>query len=161
MSINILLIIFSIYFDVNTNNNLIYLNKDSVNLVNISPPSLQVYHSVNKYAKQNEIPYKIAFGVAREETSYKSPLDFKYTQKQTSSTGAEGAMQFIPSTIRWLSKDSTLTRTEIRENTELNIKYSMKYLRLLKNRYKKWDIALGYYNTGYPVTNEYVTKILK
>ena len=126
----------------------------------MSAPPLQVYHAINKYAIKYSIPYKIAFGVARKETGYRGPTDLTYTYLQTSSTGAEGAMQFIPSTIRWLTNNDKLTKKQIRRNVDMNVKQSMNYLNLLFNRYKDWHISLGYYNTGYPIINKYATDII-
>ena len=37
---------------------------------------------------------------------------------------------------------------------------SLKYIRDLKDKFNTWDKALGYYNTGRPVPNEYAYKII-
>lgn len=137
------------------------INNTRVDLVKISPPALQVYHAINKYAPKDSIPYKIAFGVAKLETGYYGPLDLSYNYAQTSVTGAEGGMQFIPSTARWVADDPSLTREQIRYDIDLNVKLSMRYLRILKDRYNKWPIVLGYYNTGYPKINSYARKIMR
>lgn len=142
------------------NQKLININKiQSVDLIEISPPHLKVYHSINKYAPKYNVPFNIAFGIVREETGYKNPLDFTYIHSQTSSAGAEGPFQFIMSTAKYVANDHSLTRIEVRHNTELNAKLSMQYISYLYSRYKSWNVALGYYNTGYPVINSYALRI--
>jgi len=139
---------------------LININKiQSVDLIQLSPPHLKVYHSINKYAPENDVPFNVAFGIVREETGYKNPLDFTYSHSQTSPTGAEGPFQFIMSTAKYVANDRSLTRTEVRYNIELNAKLSMKYISDLFSRYRSWPVALGYYNTGYPVINGYAVRI--
>lgn len=139
---------------------LININKvQSVNLIQMSPPNLKVYHSINKYAPLNGVPFNIAFGIVREETGYKNPLDFTYSHSQTSPTGAEGPFQFIMSTAKYVANDRSLTRIEVRHNIELNTKLSMQYISDLYSRYRNWNVALGYYNTGYPVINGYALRI--
>ena len=131
----------------------------SVDLIQMSPPNLKVYHCVNKYAPEFDIPFKYAFGIVREETSYNNPLDYTYNHSQTSPTGAEGPFQFIPSTARYVSGDQSLTRKEIRNNIDLNTKLAMEYARSLYDRYHSWNVAFGYYNTGYPIINSYARRI--
>jgi len=134
--------------------------KKNVDIIKISPPNLKVYHSVNKYAPEFDIPFKYAFGTVREETGYKNPLDYTYNHAQTSSANAEGSWQFLLSTARDVADDPTLTREEIRYNVELGTFLSMKYQRELKNRYKSWAHVYGYYNTGYPKINQYALDII-
>lgn len=131
----------------------------SVDLIKMSPPNLKIYHSINKYAPKYNIPYKYAYGIVRLETSYMHPFDYSYDHAQTSPTGAEGPFQFIISTARYVSGNRSLSREEIRHNIELNTELSMKYTRMLYDRYKNWNIVFGYYNTGYPIVNSYAIKI--
>lgn len=132
----------------------------AVDLIKISPPNLQVYHSVNKYAPQYDIPLKYAFRTAYEETTYMGPNHTTYNPAQTSFAYAEGPFQFLLSTARYIAKDKSLTREEIRHNVELNTELSMKYQRYLKNKLKRWDLVYGYYNTGYPQVNSYAKNIV-
>lgn len=136
-------------------------NTKSVDLIKISPPYLQVYHAVNKYAPKYNIPTGNAFRTARLESGYRGPKQIDYNPAQTSSGNAEGPFQFILSTARYVSGDKNLSRHEIRNNIELNTKLSMKYQRQLKNTYKNWAVVYGYYNTGYPVVNGYANKIVR
>lgn len=141
-------------------NEIIDLNRQqSVDLIQMSPPNLKIYHAVNKYAPKFDIPFKYAFGIVREETSYRNPLDYTYNHSQTSPTGAEGPFQFLVSTARYVAGDNTLSRKEIRNNIELNTKLSMEYSRNLYNRYHDWNVVFGYYNTGYPVVNSYARRV--
>lgn len=131
-----------------------------INLIQLAAPPVQVYHAINKYAPLNDIPYRIAFGVAREETGYSGPNNYEYTYRQTSYTGAEGAMQFMPSTLRWFTGNQDLTRKQIRRDVELNISESMRYLKHIYGMYKNWHVSLGYYNSGYPKINNYALNIM-
>lgn len=138
-----------------------YDNKiKSVDVIKLSPPNLKVYHSINKYAPENDVPYFVAFGVVREETGYKNPLDYTYIHYQTSPTGAEGPAQFIMSTAKDVANDNSLERSKVRYDVEFNIKLSMKYLNQLNSRYRNWKVSLGYYNTGYPIINSYALNIV-
>jgi hypothetical protein len=123
------------------------------------PPCLQMYYYIKKYAKQYDIPLNYAFGLAYEETGYRGPFHFKYESKQISSVGAKGPMQIMLTTARWVNKDN-VSPNMLLNDVEYNIKTSMKYLRMLKDRYKSWDLVFGYYNTGNPIVNNYAIKIL-
>lgn len=122
------------------------------------PPCVQVYRAIEKYAPENGVPKRIAYNVALHETGYKGPLDIKYKANLVSSTGAAGPMQILPSTATYLA-GRKVSREELLTDVNLNVKLSMKMLSDLKKRYGSWDIALGYYNTGYPVVNDYARSI--
>lgn len=159
--ISIVYIIISLFFiNVNDIEN-VKPHYRKINLIQMGAPPVQVYHAINKYALKYDIPYVIAYGVAKKETGYSGPLDLNYTYLQTSKTGAEGAMQFMPKTIRWLTGNNELTPKQIRRNVDMNIKQSMIYLRMLENKYGDMNLALGYYNTGYPTINTYAKDIMQ
>jgi len=67
---------------------------------------------------------------------------------------AQGPMQII---TRWSHSYAgrRLTPKELRTDLKLNIDVSCKMLVKLKKMYKRWDLALGFYNTGYPNVNHY------
>jgi len=136
------------------------LNITDIDLIKISPPYLQVYHAVNKYASQYNIPMGNAFRTANLETGYDGPNQINYNPYQTSNRGAEGPFQFLLSTARYVSGNKQLSRNDIRTNIELNTELSMKYQRQLKNQYKNWHYVYGYYNTGYKIINDYANKIV-
>ncbi len=124
-----------------------------------SPPSLQMYKYIKAYADTFDIPLNYAFGVAYCETRYEGPFQWKYNPAQTSSTGAEGPMQILLSTARYLNKDG-VSRERLRTDIEYNVKTSMYYLRRLYNRYRNWAIVFGCYNTGYPQVNGYARRVI-
>lgn len=124
-----------------------------------SPPSLQMYKYIKAYADTFDIPLNYAFGVAYCETRYEGPFQWKYNPAQTSHSGAEGPMQILLSTARYLNKDG-VSRERLRTDIKYNVKTSMYYLRRLYNRYKSWPIVFGCYNTGYPQVNGYARKVV-
>lgn len=124
-----------------------------------SPPSLQMYKYIKAYADTFNIPIRYAFGVAYAETRYGGPFHWKYNHAQTSYTGAEGPMQILLSTARWVNKDN-VSREQLRTDIKYNIRTSMKYLNMLYKTYKSWGTVFGYYNTGYPRINGYARNVL-
>ena len=119
-----------------------------------SPTPLKMYELIDYYSDIYEIPKYIAFNVAYLETRYKGPFDWKYKSSQTSSVGAVGPMQIMPSTANHVHREK-ISKTELKNNIELNIRTSMKLLHQLHNRYGNWKLVCGYYNTGRPIINEY------
>jgi soluble lytic murein transglycosylase-like protein len=124
-----------------------------------SPPCLQMYKYIKAYADTFNIPVKYAFGVAYAETRYGGPFHWRYKPNQTSCTGAEGPMQILLSTARWVNKDK-VSREQLRTDIKYNVKTSMKYLNMLHKTYKSWGTVFGYYNTGYPCVNGYAKNVL-
>lgn len=124
-----------------------------------SPPSLQMYKYIKAYADTFDIPIRYAFGVAYAETHYCGPFHWKYNPAQTSCSGALGPMQILLSTARYLNKDN-VSRETLKTDIKYNVRTSLKYLRILHNRYKRWDLVFGYYNTGYPQVNGYAHRVL-
>lgn len=123
------------------------------------PPCLQMYHFITKHAKKYNIPLDYAFGLAYQETRYQGIFHWKYNHKQISSTNALGPMQIIPSTADGIWKRK-VDRDSLKNNIELNVETSMKFLRLLKDRYKEWPKVFGYYNTGQILVNQYALNII-
>jgi soluble lytic murein transglycosylase-like protein len=121
-----------------------------------SPYCLQLYHLIEKYSDEYNIPKHIAYNVAYKETRYMGPFHWKYNPKQSSNAGAIGPMQIMPRTASWIEKRNIPTN-DLMNNLELNVKISMKLLSNLHKKYNNWGIACGYYNTGYPIVNEYAS----
>mgnify|MGYP000338693808 CR=1 FL=1 len=119
-----------------------------------SPFCLQMYTSIEKYSEMYDVPKYIAYNVAFLETRYQGPFHWRYDHRKVSSAGAQGPMQII---TRWSHSYAgrTLTPKELRTDLKLNIDVSCKMLVKLKKMYKRWDLALGFYNTGYPNVNHY------
>lgn len=125
------------------------INNKPVNIINLSPPSLKVYHSVNKYSKKYSIPRMYSFRMLKQETNYNGPFDFRYNPAQTSSANCEGPGQLNIRTARWILKNNSLTRTQIRHNIELNVHGSIKFAHWIYNNLtKNWTNVWYYYNTG-------------
>jgi len=123
------------------------------------PPCIKLYDHLATYSKKYGVPFHIAVGVAKKETSYGGPFDWQYDPKQISSADAYGAMQIQAPTAGdvWKRK---VTRRELLNDLEFNVHTSMKLLAKLHKRYGDWAVALGCYNTGRPVVNGYSRKIL-
>lgn len=123
------------------------------------PPCLQMYFYISKYAKKYNVPLDYAFGLAYQETRYMGPFHWKFKPNQKSFANAVGPMQIIPSTADGIWKRK-VDRDSLKNNIELNVETSMKFLRLLKDRYKEWDLVFGYYNTGQILVNQYALNII-
>lgn len=121
-------------------------------------PSIELYYAILKYSKEFDIPTDYAFGIAYVETGYQGPLDFDYDHRQISSVGALGPMQVMPSTANWINK-TKVDKETVLNDIDFNVRTSMKLLRQLKDKYNSWLIVFGYYNTGYPVINDYARKV--
>jgi len=124
------------------------------------PESVKLFNYILKYADEYSIPTNIAFGVANKESGYKGPQHTRYNPKLTSKSKAYGAMQIKLSTANSVS-DEKVTKAELLNNTELNVRLSLKLLSQLKKQYGSWKLALGAYNTGKPVVNQYAKNIIK
>jgi soluble lytic murein transglycosylase-like protein len=124
-----------------------------------SPPCLQMYYLIEKYAEQYNIPKRYAYGIAYCETRYRNPFQWTYYHKQTSFAGAVGPMQIMYPTAKYMWPGKKFTKTELRDNIALNVETSMKFLRHLHNRYHNWKIVFGYYNTGRPMINGYALNV--
>jgi len=121
-----------------------------------SPACLQMYNLIERKSEENNIPKYILYNVAWLETRYGGPFDWDYNPYRTSSAGAQGPMQII---TRYAHPHAgrTVTAKELRTNLELNINVSCSMLNRLYKQYGRWDIVLGYYNTGYPQVNDYAS----
>lgn len=136
-------------------------SNEQVNITSLAPPSIQTYEYFMSAAEKYNIPRQIVLGILKLETTFKHPLDLKYNPHRTSSAKAYGPAQVQLATARWVMGDNSITREDLLYNIELNAEISMKYIRMLFNRYHDWNTALGFYNTGYAVVNDYATKITK
>jgi soluble lytic murein transglycosylase-like protein len=123
-----------------------------------APPCIKLYDHLRKYSKRYNVPFRIALGVAKKETSYGGPFDWHYDPAQTSSANAYGAMQVQVPTAGdiWGRK---VSKKELLNNLEFNVHTSMKLLSKLHKRYGSWEVALGCYNTGRPIVNGYAKAI--
>jgi soluble lytic murein transglycosylase-like protein len=124
-----------------------------------STPSIQMYFYIKQYAEIYGIPEPYAFALAYQETRYEGPLDLDYNHKKTSSAGALGPMQVMPSTANLIYGQS-VSKFKLMTDIKFNVKISMMILRRLYDQYNNWGMAFGAYNTGRPCVNGYAKKIL-
>lgn len=119
-----------------------------------SPACLQMYNIIEHKSKEYSIPKYILYNVAWLETRYGGPFDWDYNPYRTSSAGAQGPMQII---TRYAHNHAGyhVTPKALRTDIELNVTVSCRMLKNLYKTYGRWDLALGYYNTGYPQVNDY------
>jgi soluble lytic murein transglycosylase-like protein len=124
-----------------------------------APPCIRLYDHLKTYSERYDVPFHIAVGVASKETSYGGPFHWTYEPALTSSANAYGAMQVQAPTASdvWKRK---VTKKELLTDLEFNVHTSMKLLSQLHKRYGSWAVALGCYNTGRPIVNDYARKIL-
>ena len=118
-----------------------------------------MYFYIKKYAAEFEIPEAYAFSLAYQETRYGGPMDLNYNHKQTSFAGALGPMQIMPATAK-LIYGSSVPKTTLMSDINLNVMISMKLLRRLYDKYDNWGLVFGAYNTGRPMINGYARNIL-
>jgi hypothetical protein len=124
----------------------------------VDPPCIRMYNSIEKYSKKYKIPRKYAFGIAYKETTYLGPDHKDYNHSQTSSAGALGPMQIMPTTAEMVN-GKRVESTKLKNDIEYNVETSMKILRKLKDRHKNWKIVFGAYNTGRPIINRYAEQV--
>lgn len=125
-------------------------------------PSIELAESIERWCDSTGVPVRIAYGVALVETGWKGPDHADYDPRQKSPTGAIGPMQVTATTAAWLTG---IPRAEcshmLMDSIDFNVQCSVTYLKRLHDRRGSWAVALGEYNTGYPVVNEYARKALK
>ena len=119
-----------------------------------SPACLQMFNIIERKSEEFKIPKYILYNVAYLETRYQGPFDWSYDPDVSSGAGAQGPMQII---TRYAHHHAGrhVTSKELRTDIELNVTISCKMLTSLYKDYGRWDLALGYYNTGYPQVNGY------
>jgi soluble lytic murein transglycosylase-like protein len=124
-----------------------------------SPPCVQMFYSIEKYAEEYNIPKNFAYGVAYKETRYEGPFDWGYNHSQTSSAGALGPMQVMFSTAKLVFPKEDFTSEKLKNDIDFNVRCSMKLLRVLYDKYRDWKIVFGAYNTGKPLVNQYAMDV--
>lgn len=116
--------------------------------------SLQMYDNLEKYSSMYDIPKYIIYNIAFLETTYRGPFDWSYNPSKTSSVGALGPMQVMPSTAELIHKKK-VSKEVLKNDLKFNIETSAILLRKLFDKYKDWSIVCGCYNTGKPIINGY------
>lgn len=118
------------------------------------PTPLYMHNLIEEKSEQYDIPKYILYNVAYLETRYRGPFDINYNPHQKSFAGAVGPMQIITRYSHSYA-GRRVKETELRNNLRLNVDISCKMLKKLYGMYGRWDLALGYYNTGHPQVNGY------
>lgn len=126
--------------------------------IEYAPPCVQLYALLEKYSDEYDVPFEIAIGVAREETGYHGPFHWSYDPKKTSHANAYGAMQIQVPTANDNWSDQ-VTAKMLLNDLDLNVHISMKLLAKLRKKYGSWKVALGVYNSGRPIVNDYAIRI--
>lgn len=126
--------------------------------IEYAPPCVQLYALLEKYSDEYDVPFEIAIGVAREETGYRGPFHWSYDPKKTSYANAYGAMQIQVPTANDNWSDH-VTAKMLLNDLDLNVHISMKLLAKLRKKYGSWKVALGVYNSGRPIVNDYAIRI--
>lgn len=94
---------------------------------------------VRLIANENKIDYKLVFSLIREES--------RFYHLAVSRSGAEGLMQLMPSTGKWLAEK--LKREKYKPfNPYENIYLGSKFFADLINQFQSDSIAVGAYNAG-------------
>jgi len=123
-----------------------------------SPPSLQMYYNIKKYAKLYNIPEDYLFGIAYKESRYYGPFDWDYKHNLTSSAMAFGPMQVQYNTAKMFVTKS-FTTNDLLNDIPFNVEVSAKAVRHLHDVYKDWKKVFGCYNTGRPIINDYAIDV--
>lgn len=124
----------------------------------VEKPCETMHRCLTYYSHHYNIPENILFGVAFYETGYSGIDHTTYSPLKLSSAGALGPMQIMLKTARDINNDN-VSVYKLQSDIDYNISTSAKLLNYLHDLYGSWDVALGYYNTGYPIVNEYALKI--
>ena len=135
----------------------IYINGEQITPE--SPPCLQMYYNIEKYAEKYCIPKRYAYGIAWKETRYTGPFHWDYSHARESSAGAVGPMQVMPATARSMWNGKVISKKDLRDDIRLNVETSMKLLKHLYSKYGDWKIVFGCYNTGRPIVNQYAIDV--
>lgn len=98
---------------------------------------------VEKYASEYNIPEYIILAVIKVESDF--------DPNATSSAGAMGLMQMLPSTFTWLSSfehlNENLSYYELYD-PEVSIRYGTYYIQYLFEKFHDWDTVFAAYNGG-------------
>lgn len=156
ISLLLMLFIFFKYYD--NRDTLEPIAYDGVDVIKLSPPSLQVFYRTIQYSDKYNVPTYISFGMVREETSYRNPFQWAYRPNQISSGNAYGSYQILLSTARWFW-DKNITKEDLLYDIDLNSEIGIAYVKDKYDSYGDWRFALGRYNTGHKVINDYALKI--
>lgn len=144
---------------------LIFLSVSSISLFETKrkfttqTPAERMYSSLICYADSFNIPLYFAFNIATIETGYRGPLDTTYNHSQVSKAGALGPMQIMHKYSHYYA-GRKVTKNELRDSIEFNVRLSMLILSSHYEKYGDWAKVAGAYNTGKPILNSYAKKAI-
>ena len=135
--------------------------------IKITPPpdkrASPYYKTINKAAKDNQVPQDILYNVLQKESMHFNPDVI--SGKLSSPAGAQGIAQFMPDTAKGMGFDPL--------DSTMAINKAAEYLSAKKKQHGTWEKALAAYNAGsgnveayggvppFPETIDYVQSILK
>ena len=98
--------------------------------------------TVSYYAKLYDVPENLVYAVILTES--------EFDPDAVSHAGAQGLMQLMPATFRWLTDEMLFEHLPDDQITdpEVNIRYGVYYLRWLYDYYDSWLNACAAYNAG-------------
>ena len=127
--------------------------------------------------KSTIVKYSDKYNLQPELVASVICVESRYKPKATSSAGASGLMQLMPSTYTWVQEELGLTEDIF--NVDNNVQAGCYYLRHLLNKYNNLVYVLACYNAGegvvatwgssdqfdvgnikYPETKNYVNRVL-
>ncbi|HXF78781.1 MAG TPA: transglycosylase SLT domain-containing protein [Usitatibacter sp.] len=93
-------------------------------------------------AKQNDLDEALVYGIIRQES--------RFNTDARSSAGAMGLMQLMPSTARWVARQTDVKpfRTDMLASPETNVQMGTYYLRRVMNALGHPILATAAYNAG-------------
>ncbi len=116
----------------------------------VLPPELLIATYIEKYSKEYNVPARLLYNCAREETGYRGIFQEGYNPYQISSEKAVGPFQIMDICAedvwgRKVPKDSLLY------DVHLNTLTAVKYINKLKVHYKikTWQQVFSVYNQGF------------
>ena len=162
ITVSIIFLVAVTIFDhqkIKSDNNQLKVETASI-LPNTEPPCIQMYYYIEIFSKKYNIPRQYAYGIAYKETGYRGPFHWHYNHRLTSSAGALGPMQIMPTTATHIN-GQRVSNEKLKTDIEYNVETSMKLLNTLKEKYGSWEVAFGAYNTGRPMVNQYAHDVYR
>ena len=109
----------------------------------------QVADLIRSEARAQGVPEEVALAIGKIESGFRQYRDDG--RVLTSSAGAQGVMQLMPGTAKWLGVDATDTRE--------NVRGGIKYLAMLGRQFGgDWTMAAAAYNAGPTRVQQYLTQ---
>lgn len=105
---------------------------------------------IEKYSSEYGVDPLLVIAVIRAES--------KFLPQSQSHKGAQGLMQLMPETAKWIAEnlgDKNFSQSDLKE-TEKNIQYGTWYLASLQKEFKNITLVLAAYNGGRGNVNEWI-----